>query len=33
MIEALDRHDAWARTVMLRSDAESTAFLRSQQVT
>jgi adenylate kinase family enzyme len=29
MAEALDRHDAWARTVMLRSDAESAAFLRN----
>jgi len=27
MVEALDRHDAWARTIVLRSDAESTAFL------
>jgi hypothetical protein len=25
---ALDRHEAWPRTVILRSDAESAAFLR-----
>jgi adenylate kinase family enzyme len=27
---ALDRHDAWARTTILRSDAEAAAFLRAQ---
>jgi adenylate kinase family enzyme len=26
---ALDRHDVWARTVTLRSDAEAAAFLRN----
>jgi adenylate kinase family enzyme len=32
MVEALDRHGAWARTVMLQSDAESAAFLRNVPV-
>ena len=32
VVEALDRHDAWARTVVLRSDAEADAFLRKAAV-
>jgi adenylate kinase family enzyme len=28
MVAALDRHDAWPRTVVLRNDAETSAFLR-----
>jgi adenylate kinase family enzyme len=29
MVEALNRYDAWGRTIILRSDAESAAFLRT----
>jgi hypothetical protein len=29
MVAALDRHDGWRRTVILRTDAETTAFLDS----
>jgi hypothetical protein len=28
---ALDRHEAWGRTVILRSDAETAAFLRGER--
>jgi len=30
MVGALERHDAWGRTVMLRNDAEARAFLRER---
>jgi adenylate kinase family enzyme len=29
LAEAIDRHGAWTRTIMLRSDTESNAFLRN----
>ena len=29
IVAALDRHNAWARTIALRSDAEADAFLRN----